>query len=32
VAFGTTLFTALAGLAALDTVADFAVLRVEGKY
>jgi hypothetical protein len=26
------LFTALAGLAALDTVADFAVLRVEGKY
>ena len=25
------LFTALAGLAALETVADFAVLRVEGK-
>ncbi len=24
-------FTALAGLAALETVADFAVLRVEGK-
>ena len=28
---GEALFTALAGLAALETVADFAVLRVEGK-
>ena len=29
--FAGALFTALAGLAALETVADFAVLRVEGK-
>lgn len=28
---GAELFTALTGLAALETVADFAVLRVEGK-
>jgi hypothetical protein len=29
--FGAALFTALAGLAALETVADFAVFFVEGK-
>lgn len=29
--FVATAFTALAGLAALETLADFAVLRVEGK-